>query len=157
MSSMRFFIRTDDPTSLKTYIEATVGYRIELEKCSEFTELSLSELVVAGKGKWFEWYTFTDRASFDHCAALAVIEAAESLITGFLELHSACADIELAGPPGRGLAFDRQAFLEHLVSYRDAVGWYDDEGNKRMPYPQEVVNSGQEQTCYLSRFLVLEQ
>ncbi len=68
------------------------------------------------------------------------------------ELHSVCLDLELAGNPGRGLRFNRAAFLEHLERYRTAPGWFDSEGHRRFPFPEEVVANNRERPDYLARF-----
>ncbi|RMN08418.1 MULTISPECIES: hypothetical protein [Pseudomonas syringae group] len=105
-------------------------------------------------GDWYEWYTYAAWASFEHCLFLAVVEQCGYLYTDFRELHSTLFEIDLAPKPGQGLIFDRKAFLDHLVKYRSATGWFGDEGQARLPYPDELVREGREPLEYLGRFLV---
>lgn len=152
MSSMRFFLRSENPSQLKSFIDEALGFNIKLEQCDADTMRELSASALVGNGEWYEWYSYADWASFDHCLYVAVIEDGAGRHTGFLELHSACLDLELAGKPGRGLRFERKAFLEHLEKYKATAGWIDDEGHPRLPYPEDVVNEGKEPPGYLARF-----
>lgn len=152
MSSMQFFLRTEDPASLKAYLDEALAFSVSLEQLGQESAAVLSGIAAGGSGEWFEWYTYADWASVDHCLYIAVIEECPRLHNGFLELHSACLDLELAGKPGRGLHFDRKAFLEHLRRYRAATGWFGEEGQPRLPYPHDVVTKGDEHSDYLARF-----
>lgn len=152
MSSMRFFLRTDNPAPLKAFIDESLDFDIDLVRIDPPSALELSGSGSEGAGEWYEWYTYANWASFEHCLYISVIEDGASLHTGFLELHSVCLDLELAGNPGRGLRFNRAAFFEHLERYRTAPGWFDDEGHRRFPLPEEVVANNRERPDYLARF-----
>ncbi|HCT06498.1 MAG TPA: hypothetical protein DIW86_14140 [Pseudomonas sp.] len=152
MSSMVFFLRTDNPGQLKGFIDESLDCNIVLVRIDPTSALELSGSGSEGAGEWYEWYTYANWASFEHCLYISVIEGGASFHTGFLELHSVCLDLELAGNPGRGLRFNRSVFLEHLERYRAAPGWFDDEGHRRFPFPEEVVVNNMERPDYLARF-----
>ncbi|MFT0182784.1 hypothetical protein ACMSIO_20405 [Pseudomonas benzopyrenica] len=149
---MQFFLRTEDLVLLKAYLDEAVAFSVSLEQMGQESAVVLSGIAAGGSSEWFEWYTYADWASVDHCLYIAVIEDCPTLHNGFLELHSACLDLELAGKPGRGLHFDRKAFLERLRRYRAAPGWFCEEGQPRLLHPHDVVTIGDDRSDFLARF-----
>jgi hypothetical protein len=152
---MRFFIRTVKPSQLKSFIDKSLNFNINLEQIEAGSMPDPSDSEFGSWGDWYEWYTYADQGSFDHCLYVAVIEQCVGLHTGFLELHSACLDIDLAGKAGRGLSFDRMAFMDHLEKYRASAEWFDGEGEVRLPYPEELVAEGKESSDYEARFAIV--
>ncbi len=110
MSSMRLFFRTDKPSQLKSFIDKSLNFNIMLEQVEDVSILDGGDLKSSSQGVWFEWYTYADWSSFDHCLFLAVIEQCAHLYTDVLELHSTLID-GVPYKPGEGLSFDRKAFI----------------------------------------------
>lgn len=160
MASIQFFIRTDHPARLKDFLDRALNLNIELASIDdirswEWADADKSISTVAGEywRGWHEWYTYADTLSFDHCLYLALLESCSSLYTHIREKHSTYVDA--VWMPGAGACFDRSAFIAHLEKYRSSTEWRDDEGNVRLPNPQEVVDAGKEKPEYVSQFRVV--
>lgn len=63
MSSMQFFLRTEDPVSLKAYLDEALAFSVSLERMGQESSAVLSGIATGGPGEWFEWYTYADWAS----------------------------------------------------------------------------------------------
>lgn len=160
MASIQFFIRTDHPARLKEFLDSALNLNIELESIADIRSwewADVDESISAAAGEywrgWHEWYSYANTLSFGHCLYLAVLESCSSLYSDIREKNSTYVDA--VWMPGAGVSFDRRAFIAHLEKYRSSTEWRDEEGNVRLPYPQEVVDAGIEQPEYVNKFKVV--
>lgn len=154
MASIRYFVRTDNPAQFKAFIDDALRFNIDLEHVESINDwvdwASSPKYAVKELDGWYEWYTYADGYSFEHCLFCAVIESCAHLYADIREQYSVSTDSWWQ--PGQGMEFDRSAYLNHLVKYKDSSKWSDDEGNSRLPYPDEVVQGGYEPPDYLRQF-----